>query len=90
MDLSTIISGWRFPIRWWRERDRSPMTSTASRRLEDAGAAAIVLRSLFEEQITREQMSEFDEYRQPLRTRSPKPPATFPAPTPSRWARSST
>jgi len=28
------------------------------RRLEDAGAAAIVLRSLFEEQITREQMSE--------------------------------
>jgi dihydroorotate dehydrogenase (fumarate) len=30
------------------------------RRLEDAGAAAIVLRSLFEEQITREQMSEFD------------------------------
>jgi dihydroorotate dehydrogenase (fumarate) len=31
-----------------------------ARRLEDAGAAAIVLRSLFEEQITREQMSEFD------------------------------
>jgi len=30
------------------------------RRLEDAGAAAIVLRSLFEEQITREQLSEFD------------------------------
>jgi dihydroorotate dehydrogenase (fumarate) len=30
------------------------------RRLEDAGAAAIVLRSLFEEQITREQVSEFD------------------------------
>jgi len=29
------------------------------RRLEDAGAAAIVLRSLFEEQITREQMSEY-------------------------------
>ena len=29
------------------------------RRLEDAGASAIVLRSLFEEQITREQMSEF-------------------------------
>src|SRR6188474_866228 len=28
------------------------------KRLEDAGAAAIVLRSLFEEQITREQMSE--------------------------------
>ena len=30
------------------------------KRLEDAGAAAIVLRSLFEEQITREQMSEFE------------------------------
>jgi len=29
------------------------------RRLEDAGAAAIVLRSLFEEQIVREEMSEF-------------------------------
>jgi dihydroorotate dehydrogenase (fumarate) len=29
-----------------------------ARRLEDAGAAAIVLRSLFEEQITREQMAE--------------------------------
>jgi dihydroorotate dehydrogenase (fumarate) len=29
------------------------------RRLEDAGASAIVLRSLFEEQITREQMSDF-------------------------------
>jgi dihydroorotate dehydrogenase (fumarate) len=29
------------------------------RRLEDAGAAAIVLRSLFEEQITREQISEW-------------------------------
>jgi dihydroorotate dehydrogenase (fumarate) len=29
------------------------------RRLEDAGASAIVLRSLFEEQITREQMAEF-------------------------------
>ena len=40
------------PARW-------PTTSTASKRLEDAGAAAIVLRSLFEEQITREQMSEY-------------------------------
>jgi dihydroorotate dehydrogenase (fumarate) len=29
------------------------------KRLEDAGASAIVLRSLFEEQITREQMSEY-------------------------------
>jgi dihydroorotate dehydrogenase (fumarate) len=30
------------------------------KRLEDGGASAIVLRSLFEEQITREQISEFD------------------------------
>ena len=31
----------------------------AVKRLEDAGAAAIVLRSLFEEQITREQIAEY-------------------------------
>ena len=34
-----------------------PTTSTPSARLEDAGAAAIVMRSLFEEQITREQLA---------------------------------
>ena len=60
MDLSTNYLGLTLP---------HPLVAGASpladdldgvRRLEDAGAAAIVLRSLFEEQITREQMSEFD------------------------------
>jgi dihydroorotate dehydrogenase (fumarate) len=59
MDLSTQYLGLRLP---------HPLVAGASplsddldgvRRLEDAGAAAIVLRSLFEEQITREQMAEF-------------------------------
>jgi dihydroorotate dehydrogenase (fumarate) len=59
MDLSTVYLGMRLP---------HPLIAGASplsddldgvRRLEDAGAAAIVLRSLFEEQITREQMAEF-------------------------------
>jgi dihydroorotate dehydrogenase (fumarate) len=60
MDLSTTYLGLTLP---------HPLVAGASpladdldgiRRLEDAGASAIVLRSLFEEQITREQMSEFD------------------------------
>ena len=59
MDLSTKYLGMTLP---------NPLVAGASplsddldgvRRLEDAGAAAIVLRSLFEEQITREQMAEF-------------------------------
>jgi dihydroorotate dehydrogenase (fumarate) len=58
MDLSTEYLGMVLP---------HPLVAGASpladdldgvKRLEDAGAAAIVLRSLFEEQITREQMSE--------------------------------
>ena len=58
MDLTTEYLGIRLP---------HPLVAGASpladdldgvRRLEDAGAAAIVLRSLFEEQITREQMAE--------------------------------
>ena len=60
MDLSTEYLGMTLP---------HPLVAGAGpladdldgvRRLEDAGAAAIVLRSLFEEQITREQMSEYD------------------------------
>ena len=60
MDLKTDYLGLTLP---------HPLVAGASplsddldgvRRLEDAGASAIVLRSLFEEQITREQMSEFD------------------------------
>jgi dihydroorotate dehydrogenase (fumarate) len=59
MNLTTEYLGMRLP---------NPIVVGASplsddldtvRRLEDAGAAAIVLRSLFEEQIAREQMAEF-------------------------------
>jgi dihydroorotate dehydrogenase (fumarate) len=59
MDLSTQYLGMRLP---------HPLVAGASplsddldgvKRLEDAGAAAIVLRSLFEEQITREQVAEY-------------------------------
>lgn len=59
MDLSTTYLGLTLP---------HPLVAGASpladdldgaRRLEDSGAAAIVMRSLFEEQIAREQMSEY-------------------------------
>ena len=59
MDLSTEYLGMTLP---------HPLVAGASplsddldgvKRLEDAGAAAIVLRSLFEEQITQEQMTEY-------------------------------
>ena len=59
MDLSTEYLGMTLP---------HPLVAGASpladdldgvKRLEDAGAAAIVLRSLFEEQIAREQMAEY-------------------------------
>jgi dihydroorotate dehydrogenase (fumarate) len=59
MDLGTQYLGMRLP---------HPLVAGASplsddldgvKRLEDAGAAAIVLRSLFEEQITREQVAEY-------------------------------
>ena len=58
MDLSTEYLGLKLahPI----VAGAGPLADSLDgvRRLEDAGAAAIVLRSLFEEQITREQMSE--------------------------------
>jgi dihydroorotate dehydrogenase (fumarate) len=59
MNLTTEYLGMKLP---------HPLVAGASplsddldgvKRLEDAGASAIVLRSLFEEQITREQMSEY-------------------------------
>ena len=58
LDLSTTYMGMKLP---------HPMMAGASplsdeldtvKQLEDAGSAAIVLRSLFEEQIVREQVSE--------------------------------
>jgi len=58
MDLSTQYLGMTLshPL----VAGASPLSDDldAVKRLEDAGAAAIVLRSLFEEQITREQLSE--------------------------------
>jgi len=58
MDLSTEYLGMHLPHPL--VVGASPLSDELDgvRRLEDAGAAAIVLRSLFEEQITREQMAE--------------------------------
>ena len=54
MDLTTDYLGFKLPHPFMP--GASPMADTIDgvRRLEDAGAAAIVMRSLFEEQITRE------------------------------------
>lgn len=59
MDLATRYLGLR--IKSPLIVGASPMADDlgAVRRLEDAGAAAIVLHSLFEEQITREQLAVF-------------------------------
>jgi len=58
MDLSTQYLGMTLPHPL--VAGASPLSDDldAVKRLEDAGAAAIVLRSLFEEQIAREQLSE--------------------------------
>ncbi|HEY7216053.1 MAG TPA: dihydroorotate dehydrogenase-like protein [Thermoanaerobaculia bacterium] len=57
MDLSTTYLGFRLPHPFLP--GASPLVDDLDtvRRLEDAGAAAIVMHSLFEEQITREQMA---------------------------------
>jgi len=57
MDLTTTYLGRTLPHPFMP--GASPLADEIDtvRRLEDAGAAAIVLRSLFEEQITREQMA---------------------------------
>jgi dihydroorotate dehydrogenase (fumarate) len=59
MDLSTKYLGMALPHPL--VVGASPLSDDLDgvKRLEDAGAAAIVLRSLFEEQITREQMTEY-------------------------------
>ena len=60
MDLSTKYLGLTLPHPL--VAGASPLSDDVDgvRRLEDAGAAAIVLRSLFEEQITREQLAEHE------------------------------
>lgn len=57
MDLSTTYLGFALPHPFLP--GASPLVDDLDmvRRLEDVGAAAIVMRSLFEEQITREQLS---------------------------------
>src|SRR5262245_17603494 len=57
MDLSTTYLGFRLPHPFLP--GASPLVDDLDtvRRLEDAGAAAIVMHSLFEEQITREQVA---------------------------------
>jgi dihydroorotate dehydrogenase (fumarate) len=59
MDLSTTYLGLKLPHPFMP--GASPLVDDMDkvRRLEDAGAAAIVMHSLFEEQITREQLSAF-------------------------------
>ncbi len=59
MDLSTNYLGFKLPHPFMP--GASPMADDLDtvRRLEDAGASAIVLRSLFEEQIIHEQMGTF-------------------------------
>ena len=59
MDLTTTYLGRTLPHPFMP--GASPLADDLDtvRRLEDAGAAAIVLRSLFEEQITREQIAAF-------------------------------
>ena len=59
MDLSTTYLGFKLPHPFMP--GASPMVDDLDtvKKLEDAGAAAIVMHSLFEEQITREQMATF-------------------------------
>src|SRR5262245_21046543 len=57
MDLTTTYLGRTLPHPFMPGASPLADEIDSVRRLEDAGAAAIVLRSLFEEQITREQMA---------------------------------
>ena len=62
-------------------------TSTRSARLEDAGAAAIVMHSLFEEQIVGEELATYHATRRRTRSPTPRRLSYFPSPTTSRSAR---
>ncbi len=67
MDLSTTYLGLKLPHPLMP--GASPMVDDIDnvRRLEDAGASAIVMHSVFEEQISREQVATF------VHTESPRP-----------------
>src|ERR1051325_1464440 len=58
MDLSTTYLGMRLPHPMMAGASPLSDEMDAVRQLEDAGSAAIVLRSLFEEQIVSEQVAE--------------------------------
>ncbi len=57
MDLSTTYLGFRFPHPFMAGASPLADKIDSVRKLEDAGAAAIVMRSLFEEQIAAEQLA---------------------------------
>ena len=57
MDLSTPYLGFDLPHPLIVGASPLADTIDSVKRIEDAGAAAIVMRSLFEEQITREQIA---------------------------------
>ena len=57
MDLSTTYLGFHLPHPFVCGAGPLADNLDTARRLEDAGAAAIVMRSLFEEQITHEQVA---------------------------------
>jgi len=59
MDLSTVYLGLKLPHPFLPGASPLSNDMDSVRRLEDAGAAAITMSSLFEEQITREQLSAF-------------------------------
>src|SRR3970282_275068 len=55
LDLSTTYLGFRLPHPWSRGASAMVHSLATVQRLEEAGAAAIVMHSLFEEQILQEQ-----------------------------------
>lgn len=83
MDLSTTYLGIELPHPFMA--GASPLADDLNtvKRLRDAGAAAIVMRSLFEEQITQEQMLDFLERDVPSETYAE---ATSYFPTPTEYA----
>jgi len=59
MDLSTHYLGWKLPHPFIAGASPLADSLDSARRVEDAGAAALVMRSLFEEQIDTEAMATF-------------------------------
>lgn len=80
MDLSTTYLGMKLPHPFMA--GASPLADDLDtvKRLQDAGAAAIVMRSLFEEQIAQEQMLDFLERDVPSETYA-EATSYFPVPT---------